>query len=265
MNHRPSAIVCVDLDGTSVEYDAMHAWFSEAVARQLNAAVRRRAAWCPNSGRHADNQYGMIQACRALEALPFAILAGERYIFDVHPTTGTLRQRQPYNRVAKEKARELNPRVKAVLAPHLAEIEADFAVAEYLSAAEFVGWWLGKSASPVAFADLIRTLVAPLGDAQVLRNGQWVMVLHADFGKGVALADAARELGVPRERILAVGDQHNDVDMLDGRAAALVGCPADADAEVQAVVERAGGWIADEPGPGGTAKLIQRFATEVLG
>ena len=264
MSQPPSAIICLDLDGTSVEHDDIHAWFSDAVAAELNEAAHRGAVWCANSGRHADNQYGMIQACRTLAVLPFAILAGERYIFDVRPATGVMRQRQPHNRLTKQKARDLNPRVKEVLTPHLAEVEAEFAVAEYFPSEEFVGWLLAESADPVVFADRITALLAPVSEAQVVRNGQWVIVLHADFGKGRVLAEAAQKLGVPRDRILAVGDQHNDVDMLDGRRAVFVGCPSDADAQVVAAIRRAGGWIADKPGPAGTARLIRRFVTEVL-
>lgn len=260
----PGAIVCLDLDGTAVDFDALHAWFADGVADAVNAAVRHGAAWCPNSGRHAHNQYGMIQACRRLEALPFAVLAGERYIFDVDRASGALRARQPYNRLAKHKAREVTPRVSEVLRPHLADIAARGPLAEYFPSEEFVGWLLDESADPAAFVSYVRTLLAPVKEAQVLRNGRWVIVIHADFGKGRVLADAAEALGVPHGRILAVGDQQNDLDMLDGRCAAFVGCPGDADAEVKSAVERAGGWIADAPGAAGTSALIHRFIREVL-
>ncbi len=264
MSPPPSAIICLDLDGTTVEYDALHAWFSEAVAEELNAAVRRGVVWCTNSGRNAHNQYGMVQSCRPLAALPFAVLAGERYIYDVHPTTGAMRSREPYNRLAKQKARELSPRVQEALAPHLVELETRFARGEYFPASDFVGWLLDESADPPAFAEYVRTLLVSVDDAQVLRNGRWVLVIHADFGKGRVLTEAARALGVPRQRILALGDQHNDVDMLEGRYAAFVGCPADADPTARAAVERAGGWVADQPGVAGTCQLIRRFVEDVL-
>ncbi|MCK4659413.1 MAG: hypothetical protein KAV82_07815 [Phycisphaerae bacterium] len=264
-NHTPSAIICLDLDGTSVESDTIHAWFSEAVAQEINAATALGAMWCTNSGRRAHNQQGIIQACRTLTALPFAIMSGERYIHDVHSADGALRPRQPYNNQAKQEAQKLSRRAKEVLAPHLERLVADFAVAEYFPSSEFVGWLLSRSADPVAFAARVAGLIASESGMQVLRNGAWVIVTCAAFGKGRVLADATLELAVPRERILTVGDQHNDIDMLDGRCAGFVGCPADADAEVRAVVERAGGWIADHPGPTGTAQLIRRFVTEVLG
>ena len=66
------------------------------------------------------------------------------------------------------------------------------------------------------------------------------------------------------EAILAVGDQHNDLDMLDGTVAGYVGCPADADAVILETVRAAHGWIAETPGSAGTAALIDRFVEEVL-
>jgi len=152
-----------------------------------------------------------------------------------------------------------------VLTPLLASLAAEFAIIEYQPAAEYVGWFLDESADPVEFAARVRAGIAPLTDAQVLRNGHWVIVTHADFGKGTVLREAARGLGLARDRILALGDQPNDLDMLDGVSAAYVGCPASADPEVQRTVRSAGGWVADAPGPAGSAQLIRRFAEAVLG
>lgn len=264
MSEPPAAVICLDLDGTGVEHDGIHAWFSDSVARAINEAARRGAVWCANSGRSADNQMGMIQACRELEAMPIAILSGERYIHDFHHTGFALVPRQPNNDLAKQKARELAPRTKAALEPKLADLEAKFGLVEWHPRAEFVAWLLTDTTDQVAFTQEVQRLLHCVPDAQVLRNGRWVVVTHADFGKGRVLATAVADLGVPRERILAIGDQPNDLDMLDGRAAGYVGCPSDADQKIIETVRRAGGWVADHSGTAGTADLIRRFAEEVL-
>lgn len=264
MSASPTAIICLDLDGTSIDFDDVHVWFSDDVADQLNQAVRRGAVWCPNSGRRADNQLGLIQACRRLESMPFAILAGERYIFDIQPKHYAMSPRRPYNDRSARKVRELMPQVIEKLAPRLDDIQARFDITQYLQDDEIVGWYLADAMDPTLFAEEIARHVASVPGAQVLRNGRWVVVTHADFGKGRLLRHVASGLDVPRERILAIGDQPNDLDMLDGHSAAYVGCPSDADAEVQALVKRSGGWIADEPSSQGTVSLIQRFIKEVL-
>jgi Cof subfamily protein (haloacid dehalogenase superfamily) len=40
-------------------------------------------------------------------------------------------------------------------------------------------------------------------------------ILHPDAGKGRALATLAAHLGVPSDRIMAIGDQENDLVMLE--------------------------------------------------
>jgi hydroxymethylpyrimidine pyrophosphatase-like HAD family hydrolase len=264
MSDTPSAIVCLDLDGTSLDHDGLHVWFAPAVAQAINEASRRGAVWCPNSGRTAENQMGIVQACRELETMPTAILAGERYVYDVHRTGQILKPRQPGNESARRKAKELAPLTRAALEPSLAELKAQFGPAEWYPREEFVAWLLTDTTDPTAFVEAVQRLLQPLPQAQVLHNGRWVVVTHADFGKGRVLAAVAAGLDVPRERILAIGDQPNDLDMLDGRVAAYVGCPSDAAAAIKATVRNAGGWIADKPGTAGTADLIRRFATGVL-
>ncbi|MCH7812826.1 MAG: HAD hydrolase family protein [Planctomycetes bacterium] len=259
----PTALICLDLDGTSVEHDGLHAWFSDAVAEALNDAAGCGAVWCSNSGRPAENQYGLIQACRTLDAMPIAILSGERYIHDLHPTGYALVARQPNNDLAAAKARDLTTKAKEVLAPSLDRLQDGREVAEFHPGDEFIAWLLTEQADWTGFVAEVRRALRPLPEAQVLRNGRWVIVVHADFGKGKILTETARTLGVPPSRILAVGDQPNDLDMLTGRSAHFPGCPADADAEVRDTVTAAGGWIADAPSCTGTVELIERFLAVV--
>src|SRR6266403_5663469 len=53
------------------------------------------------------------------------------------------------------------------------------------------------------------------------RNGIYLRFCHTDYHKGAALAELARLVEVPREKIFAAGDHHNDISMLDGTFAAM--------------------------------------------
>src|SRR6266404_7504366 len=75
------------------------------------------------------------------------------------------------------------------------------------------------------------------------RNTIFLRFCHADYHKGAVLAELARLIDVPRENILAAGDHHNDVSMLNGEVAAMPACPANAIAEVKAAVRSAGGYV----------------------
>ncbi len=76
------------------------------------------------------------------------------------------------------------------------------------------------------------------------RNTIYLRFCHADYHKGAALAELSRLLDIPREEILAAGDHHNDLSMLDGQYAKYPCCPANAIPEVKDAVRKADGYVA---------------------
>ena len=91
------------------------------------------------------------------------------------------------------------------------------------------------------------------------RNGRYLRFSHADFSKGTALRELARLLGVPRERIFAAGDNHNDLPMLDTRIAGNIACPSNALEPVKAHVLEQGGFVASRPASEGMMEALQHF------
>jgi len=79
------------------------------------------------------------------------------------------------------------------------------------------------------------------------------------FTKGLALTELARYIGVPREKVLAIGNGHNDISMLDGAAAAMTGCPSNSEVEVMDAVHSSGGHIAGRPSLGGVLEVIEAY------
>ena len=249
-------LVSLDLDGTALDGDADHDWLADEVVEILNQAGRRGVVWCSNSGRHFQNQLGLIQACRHLTNLPVAVLAGERYIHWCKPVP---RGHEPFNSQMDERMRELHPKIVAAVEPFCAGWRQEFQFSTEIERDSVVGWKLAADSQVEAFYEQVSGAVASIDDAQVLRNGVWIIVTHVLAGKGVLLAELARCLDIPRENILAVGDQWNDLDMLDGRSAAHVACPADADPKVIDTVRAAGGYISGAAGFCGTAEILRRF------
>lgn len=91
------------------------------------------------------------------------------------------------------------------------------------------------------------------------RNTIFLRFCHADYHKGAALGELARLIDVPRENIFAAGDHHNDISMLNGDAAAMPACPANAIDEVKAAVRNAGGYIAEREHGAGVHEALQFF------
>jgi hypothetical protein len=91
------------------------------------------------------------------------------------------------------------------------------------------------------------------------RNTIFLRFCHADYHKGAALAELARLVDIPRENIFAAGDHHNDVSMLDGSAAAMPSCPANAIDEVKDAVRNANGFVAEREHGAGVYDALKYF------
>lgn len=94
---------------------------------------------------------------------------------------------------------------------------------------------------------------------QVTCSGNELKAQLVPFTKGLALSELARYIGVPRENILAIGNGHNDISMLDGVTAAMTGCPSNSEVEVMDAVYKSGGHIATRPSLGGVLQVIEAY------
>jgi len=89
------------------------------------------------------------------------------------------------------------------------------------------------------------------------RNGIYLRFSHQDYHKGTAMAELARLIGVDASRTFAIGDSHNDLDMLDPELAGCLACPGNACNEVKARVAESGGFIAKNLASRGTVEALK--------
>jgi hydroxymethylpyrimidine pyrophosphatase-like HAD family hydrolase len=109
-------------------------------------------------------------------------------------------------------------------------------------------------------AELIGELAAQEPEFSFNRNDVWMRFAHREIHKGSSLAELARLLGIPRSEVLAIGDHHNDIPMLDGTAAGMVACPANAVEAVKTLVREVGGYVSPYPWGEGVADAIRHFS-----
>ena len=109
---------------------------------------------------------------------------------------------------------------------------------------------------------LQRELRALLGDAaEVSTSGvPFVEVTAPGVDKGAALARVAADAGVPLERTVAFGDNHNDLPML--RLAGLPVAMGNAIGAVRAEVLRRGGRCAADNAADGVARTLETLLDE---
>jgi len=93
----------------------------------------------------------------------------------------------------------------------------------------------------------------------VFRYLQEIDVRMVPFTKGLALQDLAARLGIGPEEMLAVGNGHNDISMLDGRIARHTGCPGNAEVSVMQTVHKAGGHVSRQHILAGTIDVLDAY------
>ncbi|MCS7009343.1 MAG: HAD hydrolase family protein, partial [Chthoniobacterales bacterium] len=93
------------------------------------------------------------------------------------------------------------------------------------------------------------------------RNSVYLRFCHCDYHKGSTLLRVAQEIGIASTSILAAGDNHNDLQMLDPTYAGYLVCPSNSVPEVRAKVALHApfGFISSKKFGAGTAEGIWKF------
>jgi len=92
------------------------------------------------------------------------------------------------------------------------------------------------------------------------RNSIYLRFGHRDFQKGSSLCHVADHYQLPLERRFAIGDSHNDLEMLDPANAGMTACPSNSVPEVKQKIQAHGGYLASNScGDGAVEALVHYF------
>ena len=257
-------LVCLDFDGTIMVYDEAGGHFHVGVIDLLNRLADAGIAWCTNSGRDQYDQLEVLKRCRAkgLTAMPVALMCSESVIYE-RVDTGYV-SFEPWNTRVQDDLRRLHREVQSLLDPRMESIVSRYGSCPYYIGENYTAFnVLADPDLPMALHRELEDLLKPVQGCVVTRNGGWVAIITEQAGKGNVLREYMTRRGFAPNEVLAVGDQYNDLSMLDGSAAALVGCPGDAIVDVVDVVRNAGGIVAESPGPEGTLEVIRAYVKRV--
>jgi len=93
------------------------------------------------------------------------------------------------------------------------------------------------------------------------RNFIYLRFCHRDVHKGSTLGALCRQESIPRDEVFAVGDQYNDLSMLDGTHAGMTACPANAIEVVKETVRKSNGYVAEKPWADGVAEALDFYGS----
>jgi HAD superfamily hydrolase (TIGR01484 family) len=253
----PIRLLSTDFDGTLIGHEP-DARTADALSSALQDLRRRGAVWAVNTGR---------QLWFALEGLEHAhlphdpefVLSSEKDIYR-RVGDGDWEAFGEWNAHTERRTINLLESARHILDAISVMSSTDKNVEILYENGRVAGLMTADTGTMDRIVDKIRALAVDVPEFSFNRNMVWMRFTHRDIHKGSALAELARLLGIPREEVLAIGDHHNDIPMLDGSAATMVACPANAVNEVKDVVRAANGYISPFAWGEGVADAIRHFS-----
>lgn len=259
---RPQAVVSFDFDGT-LHDPASDPPVPRALFDLLGRLRERHGVlWGINTGRSMEHMVeGFAES--AFPFLPDWVVAREREIY-LCGEDGAWAPHTPWNQRCEDeihglfrRARHLLDRIRHDVEQHTGaewfEMEGEPAGLVARTAEEVE--WIVQRITPVAAAE---------PELAWQRNTIWLRFGHRDFQKGSSLSEVARLHGLPVERRFAMGDSHNDLEMLDPAHCGMAACPANSVPEIVAKVSARGGLVTrGVHGEGAVEALAHYFGEEL--
>lgn len=261
MPQSPIRLISTDFDGTLLEVEAAPLVPSQLIDK-ITLLCEQGAVWAINTGRSLDlTLMGLKEG--GFPITPEYILANEREIYVARGDGGTTpADWEPLGDWNQRCYRALEEMHHA--AGNLIRRACD--AFEKSGGGKVVhehGRPAGVIASTIKGMDAFCETLNFLSGSQPLlgyqRNSIYLRFSHSGYDKGSSLRHLAAHLGIARDQIFAVGDQHNDLPMLEARNAGMLACPLNAIESVRQRVLDHGGYVAESPYGFGVLEALNHF------
>lgn len=253
----PIRLLSTDFDGTLVGHEP-DTRTSVNLAAALHDLREQGAVWAVNTGRQLWFALEGLKHAR-LPHDPDFVLSSEKDIYR-RVNEGEWEAFGEWNAHAERRTVDLLDRAAHIVEAVRQMSVRDRSVEILYENGRVAGLMTSDPATMDRVAEDVRSLAEEVPEFSFNRNTVWMRFSHREIHKGSALQELARLLGVPRTDVLAIGDHHNDLPMLDGRAASMVACPSNSVEEVKESVRAAGGYVSPLPWGEGVADAIRHFA-----
>jgi len=238
---RPASVLSFDFDGTLHDPAAVPPVPTAVFALIRQLRTTHHAVWGINTGRSLAQMLDGFSESR-FPFLPDWLVTREREIYFPNKS-GQWQPHAPWNNHCAGEIHKLFHNSRKLLAHIRHEIEQHTA-ANWLEIADEPAGVIARSEEEMAWIVAhITPLVATDPGLAWQRNSIYLRFGHRAFHKGSSLSEIARLYQLPAAACFAMGDSHNDLEMLDPAHAGMTACPANAVAEVIAHVTTTGGLI----------------------
>jgi HAD superfamily hydrolase (TIGR01484 family) len=239
---KPDLLLSFDFDGTLHHPADTHPVpldFFEVI-RKLRES--RNAIWGINTGRSIPHvMEGLVES--KFPFIPDWVIAREREIYFPN-AFGRFEPYQKWNKRCEDeihklfkKASKTLKRIRKEVEEHTGAqyIEMDGDPAGFISRTEEEMEWIIGHIAP---------LVREVPDLGWQRSSIYLRFGHKNYQKGTTLSEVAKIYQLDISQTFAMGDSHNDIEMLSAEHSGRAACPANAVDEIRKVIESRNGYIA---------------------
>ena len=251
-------LLVTDFDGTLVGFDTNEAC-EKSLAIELEKVCREGVLWTINTGRPFSVLLEGLEYFSS-SVKPHFIITDERHLY--YPDDdGNWKPLGDWN----EQCDFLHDKLFQTCGSFFEEIHD--LIAEYNGVVRIQRDTQGRPEGLLATNGKIldeialRLLEHPHRPADFLfqRSDTHLRFCHQFYNKGSTLAELSRFLLIKADHILAIGDHHNDLAMLNSQVASMVACPSNAHDLVKETVRSQGGHVSQYPTSKGTAEAIGHY------
>ena len=252
-----SAVLSFDFDGTlhdPAEYPPVPAAFFDLIRKLRD---EQGVVWGINTGRSMPQMLdGFLES--QFPFLPDWVVAREREIY--HPNAfGRWVPHASWNTRCEKEIRGLFKHASKLLDHLRREIECHTGAKWQEIHGEIAGIISQSEEEMEWIIDHIEPLVAAEPHLAWQRNSIYLRFGHRDFQKGSSLSEVARQYGLTAAHCFAMGDGHNDFEMLDPAHAGMTACPSNAVAAIKQKVAANGGLITQAAHGSGTIEALNHY------
>jgi hydroxymethylpyrimidine pyrophosphatase-like HAD family hydrolase len=257
----PNAVLSFDFDGTlhdPASAPPVPGGFFDTIRRLRED---HQALWGINTGRSMAHMVeGFLES--RFPFLPDWVVAREREIY-LPNAMGRWIPHVPWNQRCEQEIHGLFKRVRKLLARIRHEIE-EHTGAQWMEMEGEPAGLISRTEEEMAWI-VERIEIMTVGEPHLSwqRNSIYLRFGHRDFQKGSSLSEIARLHQLPPARCFAMGDSHNDMEMLDPNHAGMTACPANAVLEIREKVSAHGGLITRGVHGTGVIEALEHYFPQI--
>ena len=252
---KPTLLLSFDFDGTlhdPAEKPPVPTGFFHTI-RHLRET--RGAVWGINTGRSMPQvMEGLIES--SFPFLPDWVIAREREIWFPN-AFGRFLPHKEWNDRCEKDIHKLFKKSKKVLRKVRHEVE-EHTGAQYIEMKGEPAGLISRTEEEMEWiAAHIAPIIAEVPELGWQRNSIYLRFGHTNYQKGSTLTELARLYEIPTSHVFAMGDSHNDIEMLSEAHSGGAACPANSVEAIRQIITARGGLVTSKSAGHGVIEALK--------